>query len=137
MSKIRRRRCGECRSIQFHLYSSRRASWLWRVRSNSPIRIRFPLSLVRIHFRHPSLRLPPNQVPNLTHLRHVRLFRRSAVRLWVDEQQRQISIRPQKECQMASNTPDLMMEVLSDGGVEVIFGLPSDGINALMEATST
>jgi thiamine pyrophosphate-dependent acetolactate synthase large subunit-like protein len=38
---------------------------------------------------------------------------------------------------MASNTPDLMMEVLSDGGVEVIFGLPSDGINALMEATST
>jgi thiamine pyrophosphate-dependent acetolactate synthase large subunit-like protein len=38
---------------------------------------------------------------------------------------------------MASNAADLLMEVLSDGGVEVIFGLPSDGINALMEATST
>ncbi|MGE0468230.1 MAG: thiamine pyrophosphate-dependent enzyme [Nitrospira sp.] len=35
---------------------------------------------------------------------------------------------------MANNAADLMMETLSDWGVEVIFGLPGDGINGLMEA---
>lgn len=38
---------------------------------------------------------------------------------------------------MASNAADIMMDTLSDWGVEVIFGLPGDGINGLMEALRT
>lgn len=36
--------------------------------------------------------------------------------------------------QMASNAADIMMDTLCDWGVDVIFGLPGDGINGLMEA---
>ncbi|GKS62879.1 hypothetical protein YTPLAS72_01830 [Nitrospira sp.] len=35
---------------------------------------------------------------------------------------------------MASNAADIMMDTLCDWGVDVIFGLPGDGINGLMEA---
>ncbi|NGZ98584.1 MAG: pyruvate oxidase [Nitrospira sp. WS110] len=38
---------------------------------------------------------------------------------------------------MASNAADIMMDTLSDWGVDVIFGLPGDGINGLMEALRT
>ncbi|MGE0644413.1 MAG: thiamine pyrophosphate-dependent enzyme [Nitrospira sp.] len=38
---------------------------------------------------------------------------------------------------MASNAADIMMDTLSDWGVQVIFGLPGDGINGLMEALRT
>ncbi len=38
---------------------------------------------------------------------------------------------------MAQNAADHMMETLSEWGVEVIFGLPGDGINGLMEALRT
>ncbi|MBX3335542.1 MAG: hypothetical protein KF876_15545 [Nitrospira sp.] len=38
---------------------------------------------------------------------------------------------------MASNAADVMMDTLSDWGVDVIFGLPGDGINGLMEALRT
>lgn len=38
---------------------------------------------------------------------------------------------------MAQNAADQMMETLSEWGVEVIFGLPGDGINGLMEALRT
>src|SRR5690349_16065604 len=35
---------------------------------------------------------------------------------------------------MANTASDVMMDILMDWGVEVIFGLPGDGINGLMEA---
>lgn len=35
---------------------------------------------------------------------------------------------------MASTAADNLMDILIDWGVEVIFGLPGDGINGLMEA---
>src|SRR3977135_2792369 len=39
---------------------------------------------------------------------------------------------------MASNTAaDILIETISDWGVEVIFGLPGDGINGIMEALRT
>lgn len=38
---------------------------------------------------------------------------------------------------MASTAADIMMDTLIDWGVEVIFGLPGDGINGLMEALRT
>src|SRR5688572_10205488 len=33
-----------------------------------------------------------------------------------------------------STEPYLLLEIIQDWGVEVIFGLPGDGINAIMEA---
>src|SRR4029079_8241593 len=38
---------------------------------------------------------------------------------------------------MASTGADLLVETLIDWGVEVIFGLPGDGINGIMEALRT
>lgn len=38
---------------------------------------------------------------------------------------------------MATTAADVMMDMLHDWGVEVIFGLPGDGINGLMEALRT
>jgi pyruvate dehydrogenase (quinone) len=35
---------------------------------------------------------------------------------------------------MAANTSDVLIDTLIDWGVEVIFGLPGDGINGIMEA---
>ena len=35
---------------------------------------------------------------------------------------------------MAETASDLLMDILIDWGVEVVFGLPGDGINGLMEA---
>ena len=35
---------------------------------------------------------------------------------------------------MARTAADVMIEMLHDWGVEVVFGLPGDGINGLMEA---
>ena len=35
---------------------------------------------------------------------------------------------------MASSAADVLLDVLHDWGVEVIFGLPGDGINGIMEA---
>src|SRR5436309_10861 len=40
----------------------------------------------------------------------------------------------QKENDMAQTAADTLMDVLIDWGVEVVFGLPGDGINGLMEA---
>ena len=38
---------------------------------------------------------------------------------------------------MADTAADIMIETLHDWGVEVVFGLPGDGINGLMEALRT
>src|SRR5438046_2201215 len=38
---------------------------------------------------------------------------------------------------MAMTAADVMVEILSEWGVEVIFGLPGDGINGIMEALRT
>ena len=38
---------------------------------------------------------------------------------------------------MSKNAADLLIETLTDWGVDVIFGLPGDGINGLMEALRT
>ena len=35
---------------------------------------------------------------------------------------------------MASTAADILIDSLRDWGVEVIFGLPGDGINGIMEA---
>ena len=35
---------------------------------------------------------------------------------------------------MADTASDLLMDILIDWNVEIIFGLPGDGINGLMEA---
>jgi hypothetical protein len=35
---------------------------------------------------------------------------------------------------MAANAAELLIDTISDWGVEVIFGLPGDGINGIMEA---
>ena len=35
---------------------------------------------------------------------------------------------------MANTAADILLETISDWGVEVIFGLPGDGINGIMEA---
>src|SRR5437016_8624523 len=35
---------------------------------------------------------------------------------------------------MASTAADVLVETLQDWGVEVVFGLPGDGINGIMEA---
>src|SRR5688500_16471568 len=35
---------------------------------------------------------------------------------------------------MATSAADVLLDVLHDWGVEVIFGLPGDGINGIMEA---
>jgi len=35
---------------------------------------------------------------------------------------------------MANTAADILMESLHDWGVEVIFGLPGDGINGIMDA---
>ena len=35
---------------------------------------------------------------------------------------------------MADTAADILIETLHDWGVEVVFGLPGDGINAIMEA---
>src|ERR687895_1001981 len=35
---------------------------------------------------------------------------------------------------MAESAADVLIETLSDWGVEVVFGLPGDGINGIMEA---
>ena len=35
---------------------------------------------------------------------------------------------------MAETASDILMDILIDWNVEVIFGLPGDGINGLMEA---
>jgi pyruvate dehydrogenase (quinone) len=42
-----------------------------------------------------------------------------------------------KELPMASTAADIMVESLIDWGVEVIFGLPGDGINGIMESLRT
>src|SRR5918994_1328345 len=38
---------------------------------------------------------------------------------------------------MADTAADVLIEVLADWGVDVIFGLPGDGINGIMEALRT
>src|SRR5580692_3449439 len=38
---------------------------------------------------------------------------------------------------MAMTAADILIEILMDWGVEVIFGLPGDGINGIMEALRT
>ena len=38
---------------------------------------------------------------------------------------------------MAMTAADVMVEILMEWGVEVIFGLPGDGINGIMEALRT
>ncbi|HYY15555.1 MAG TPA: thiamine pyrophosphate-binding protein, partial [Gammaproteobacteria bacterium] len=38
---------------------------------------------------------------------------------------------------MADTAADLLMETLHDWGVNVIFGLPGDGINGIIEALRT
>ncbi|MGV3720766.1 MAG: thiamine pyrophosphate-dependent enzyme [Actinomycetota bacterium] len=38
---------------------------------------------------------------------------------------------------MATTAADVMMDILADWGVDVVFGLPGDGINGLMEALRT
>ncbi|APR87444.1 hypothetical protein A7982_12793 [Minicystis rosea] len=35
---------------------------------------------------------------------------------------------------MAEKTSDLLLDRLIEGGVRVVFGLPADGINGVMEA---
>jgi len=35
---------------------------------------------------------------------------------------------------VAQNASDILMDILHEWGVEVIFGLPGDGINGMMEA---
>ena len=35
---------------------------------------------------------------------------------------------------MAQTAADILIEVLQDWGVEIVFGLPGDGINGIMEA---
>lgn len=52
----------------------------------------------------------------------------------MDEQKRQIRIGPQRECEMANNAGDLMMDLLSECGVEVILGLSGDEINGMETA---
>jgi pyruvate dehydrogenase (quinone) len=42
--------------------------------------------------------------------------------------------RPREEHLMADTAADLLVESLQDWGVEVVFGLPGDGINGIMEA---
>jgi pyruvate dehydrogenase (quinone) len=42
-----------------------------------------------------------------------------------------------KESAMAQTAADVLIETIHDWGVEVIFGLPGDGINSLMEALRT
>jgi thiamine pyrophosphate-dependent acetolactate synthase large subunit-like protein len=41
------------------------------------------------------------------------------------------------EILMAVTAGDVLVETLMDRGVEVIFGLPGDGINGIMEARGT
>ena len=43
-------------------------------------------------------------------------------------------IRDGWEIAMATTAADVLIDALCDWGVEVIFGLPGDGINGLMEA---
>src|SRR5690606_26435112 len=43
----------------------------------------------------------------------------------------------QLEVPMSQTAADVLVDVLEDWGVEVIFGLPGDGINGLMEALRT
>jgi pyruvate dehydrogenase (quinone) len=43
-------------------------------------------------------------------------------------------IRSRKERAMAETAADVLIETIQDWGVEVVFGLPGDGINAIMEA---
>jgi len=38
---------------------------------------------------------------------------------------------------MALTTADVLVETIADWGVEVVFGLPGDGINGIMEALGT
>ena len=38
---------------------------------------------------------------------------------------------------MADTAADILIETLHDWGVEVVFGLPGDGINGIMEALRT
>src|SRR4029450_3545223 len=38
---------------------------------------------------------------------------------------------------MASTAADILIETMQDWGVEVVFGLPGDGINGIMEALRT
>ena len=38
---------------------------------------------------------------------------------------------------MATTAADILIDALSDWGVEVIFGMPGDGINGIMEALRT
>jgi thiamine pyrophosphate-dependent acetolactate synthase large subunit-like protein len=38
------------------------------------------------------------------------------------------------ECQMKTTAADILIDTISDWGVEVVFGLPGDGINGIMEA---
>src|SRR5262245_1481712 len=44
---------------------------------------------------------------------------------------------PRKETTMASTAADILIETMQDWGVEVVFGLPGDGINGIMEALRT
>src|SRR5439155_16289137 len=39
-----------------------------------------------------------------------------------------------EECSMATTAADVLIETIHDWGVDVIFGLPGDGINGIMEA---
>lgn len=38
---------------------------------------------------------------------------------------------------MAATVADVLVETLEEWGVEVVFGLPGDGINGIMEALRT
>ena len=38
---------------------------------------------------------------------------------------------------MATTGADVLIEILMDWGVEVVFGIPGDGINGIMEALRT
>ncbi|MEO5971590.1 MAG: thiamine pyrophosphate-binding protein, partial [Bdellovibrionia bacterium] len=35
---------------------------------------------------------------------------------------------------MSTTAADILIDILSDWGVEIIFGLPGDGINGIMES---
>src|SRR5437763_3817067 len=44
------------------------------------------------------------------------------------------TVAPQEEIPMAETAADILIDTIHDWGVEVVFGLPGDGINGIMEA---
>lgn len=60
------------------------------------------------------------------------------VLIFLENPLRELPIHTQEgEGVMATTAADVLMDALSDWGVEVIFGMPGDGINGLMEALRT